>query len=227
MRTVTRAEIVSMARELADEQSSQFVTAAAVNAMLNGSVALWYGLVVRACPERFEKVQSITADGSASYNLPSDHMGTLSVELAISDLQSIDVPRIMFQERNHLSRAPGNRAIGYRLAADKLLLLPPPQSGTYRHVYVPTAPVLTQDSDTVDGVNGWEQLIVYDLAIKMRAKDEAAVTDLERQRDRVELEIEAAISERDMANPQRIVDVRRPFRYLVPGFRDPDFWFGR
>lgn len=208
-----------------------FVDDTELDGMINASYGLWHGMVAQAVPERFEAVDDITADGSASYALPADYYRTLAVEHVDSQGERGDLSRVMFRERNRFPQTTTGRAIGYRLSAGNLVLIPAPASGSYKHVYVTNAEVLSAGGDSFDGVNGWEEWIVYDVAIKMLLKEEAEASTLIFERNRIEKEIRAVSFDRDMANPRRIVDVRKkPMQYNVwglPGMTDPDFWFGR
>ena len=76
---------------------------------------------------------------------------------------------------------------------------------------------MTSDSDTVNGVNGWEEYIVVDTAIKMLAKEESDTRYLERQRERLLQRIEVMAQNRDYDQPESITDVMSG-RTLYDGF---------
>ncbi len=202
--------------------SNAFVDDTELEGMINASFGLWYQKVASACPERFEKdpPQSITADGSLSYTLPSDYGYTLAVEYQAQSGVYVDLPRISFRDRNKYSNAStSGPAIGYRLGNGVLALLPAPLSGAYRHWYVPTAPVLGDGTGgtvtSFDGVNGWEEWIVYDVAIKMLVKEESDASQLILERAKIEKEVNAAISDRDLMNPRAVVDTRSAKRWAA------------
>lgn len=195
-------------RELADEINSSFVADTELNGMINSSISQWYDLILEAVPERYETIQTITANGAASYALPAAHYKTLAVEYQSTDAY-VDIPRVQFRERNRFpTKASGSRALAYRLTKNDIALMPPPTSGTYRHLYAPTPTVLSQDTDTLDGVNGWEQWVVYDCAIKMLLKGESEILGMVAERERIERSLRRAAADRELANPKRIVDVR-------------------
>lgn len=57
----------------------------------------------------------------------------------------------------------------------KLAIFPPPsQAITYVVYYLPVATDLSSDSDTFDGVSGWEDFIVWDVVEKLAARDNYA-----------------------------------------------------
>lgn len=200
-----------------------FVSDTRLNEMINRSVGIWHGMLVKAVPERYEAVDTITANGATGYNLPADYLSTLAVEYQDSNNNYIDIPRAMFNERNYWPASqPFNIAAAYRTNATQLLLLPPPLEGDYRHIYVTCADTLSMDGDTVDGVNGWEEWIVYDVAIKMLLKIQDPVSELQVERARVEQSMQAAAADRNEGAPMRVQAVRRR-----PRERDWDFWIGR
>jgi hypothetical protein len=229
-RTFTRADIRTKARELADQEiadaldpDADYIDDTEANRMINDSLAAWHTLVAKAVPERFETEQTITANGATSYSLPANHYLTLGVDYQLADNCRVELRRVMAQERNVFGSSVYAQAEGYRLKGATLVLLPPPSSGTYIHVYVTAAPTLTDDSTTVDGINGWELWIVYDVAVKMRLKQGDDVEALVRDRDRIEAKIEAAAAEREAGQPSRVVDTRTGRWDRA----DPDFWAGR
>ncbi len=233
MRNVTLAQIRTRARELADQSNvgRPFVSEVNLNSMINASIGQWHSFVLRATPERFEAEQTITADGSAFYALPDDYFGTMAVDY-LNGNERVELRRAMFHERNdHGVAATSGQAEAYRLAGDSLYLLPAPTSGTYYHVYVTVAPVLTDANDTLDGINGWEQWIVYDVAIQLAGKEGTVGPWLLNQRKSIEMEMVKAGKQREMANAARVQDVR-PAHLRSPGagpqgHYDPDFWSGR
>lgn len=60
---------------------------------------------------------------------------------------------------------------------------------------------------TVDGVNGWEEYLVVDAAIKALQKEESDVSVLLAQKALLQRRIESAATNRDAAEPARVVDV--------------------
>lgn len=79
-----------------------------------------------------------------------------------------------------------------------------------RVMYVPSLDRDTSDGDNTayDGVNGWDQWIVLDVAIAIRTKEESDTAVLERERERVEARIREKYGKQDTAHPRTPVDVR-------------------
>lgn len=235
-RTTTLATIRRRARELADMEdtgSDNYVDDTELNGMINASLGLWHSMVATAVPERYEAEDDITATGAASYNLPADYYKTLAVEYVESDGDRRDLRRVSFRERNRFERSTSSTALGYRIVGSTIVLIPAPDSGSYKHVYVTHADVLSADGDTVDGVNGWEEWITFDVAIKLMLKEESDASHLIYERNRLTQEIQQAAADRNAGESRRVINVRRQrARYNVQGYHgfpgyDPDFWLNR
>lgn len=213
-RTVTLADLRTRARELADQEgdTAQFIDDTELNAYINASLGLWHTMVAQADPERFGAEDTITATGATSYALPADYLATLSVEYKYSNEWYIPLERSSIKETHIYKETTSDRAQAYRFWAGNLVLMPAPSSGTYRHRYVTHAGVLSADGDTVDGVNGWESWIYYDVAIKCMMKEESDASYLIAERNHIQHKIEKAAADRDYANPGRVVDVRQDRR---------------
>jgi hypothetical protein len=209
-RDVTVTVLLRQARELADEETATptvaFIDDTEALGMLNSSHGIWHGLLVKAVPERFETSETITGNGSAAYNLPARHLLTLAVDYQYSTNSFWPLTRIQPQDRTKYETT-GDPAEGYYLKAATLVLLPNPSSGTYRHTYIQNAATLTAN-DSVDGVNGWEQWLVYDVAIRMMIKGKHDPSALIIERDKLKAEIEASAADRDAGTPMRVVDTR-------------------
>lgn len=64
-------------------------------------------------------------------------------------------------------------------------------------------------SPFVDGVSGWEEYIICDVAIKCLAKEESDASVFMAQKLALEKRIEAAAENRDAGSPQTVADARR------------------
>lgn len=81
--------------------------------------------------------------------------------------------------------------------------------------YVPAITDLALDADTVDGVNGWEEYIVYFAARCMAEKDDQprVVADCTRGMERLQQRISKLAPMRDAFRAERVKDVRAAFPY--------------
>ena len=181
-------------------------------------------------------------DGSSSYLIagvaaPAFYK-LLGVDLQLATGQpatNITLKPFAFSERNRWTLATsavkfGNSNLRYRLAGSisgnaptqQLWLIPsPPASGqTIGVYYVPRLSPLALDADVVDGVSGWEELIVIDAAIKALQKEESDVSALMAQKEAMGRRIESAAENRDAGMPATVADVRSRGRGGAAGNED-------
>lgn len=79
---------------------------------------------------------------------------------------------VPFNERNKYSRQPGVPTAWANFQTAKVAIFPP-SSGAYSYVlwYLPVLADLSGDSDTFDGVAGWEDYIVWAVCTRLIARD--------------------------------------------------------
>ena len=219
MRTVTLAQLKRMARLYADERGggpAPFIGEDELRDLINSAVADHYDLLVHAGGhERYETVDTsiATVDGTATIDLPDDFYELLSLHLAwgtnqlerVEALDSIDDRRDLV---NHGVWARDS-AKAFRRRGALIEFFPTPNAATDVELrYVATAPVLTAENDTFDGVNGWERMIEYRVAGEMLAiagKSPSAMLALyETEREKIELLAHQSTA----SSPDRIRDVR-------------------
>lgn len=225
-RTVTWTNGLARIRELADIEGTSgtaYMSDAKLLAYANASRGVWHGMVTQADPQRYATSTDITATGAASYALPSDYFATLFVE-EVDGTTRRELEHIMPRERNKWGNDTGD-AEGYWVIGSTVRLVPLPSSGTYRHWYVTHAEEFSTGSDTVDGVNGWEEWIWLDVAIKVLLKQRSDVSQLTGIRDGIGREILSAAADRVKGDPVRTVDGgRNPLTGGGATGTDIDFW---
>lgn len=198
-RTVTLATLRQKAQQRADMENSTFLSTAEWNGLINDSAAELYDLLVDAYEDYFKSTYSFaTTANTANYTLPADFYKFLGLEQVTGTNQTITCEPFEYAERNH-----------YQLYNSAGI--------TFNLDYVPACPLLVADTDTFDGVNGWEEYIVIDAAIKARIKEESDVTDLGAQKAAMAKRIEDSAPNRDAGMGGRVVDVHRidPYYGLI------------
>jgi hypothetical protein len=102
--------------------------------------------------------------------------------------------------------------------------LPPPRVDFPAFVrYLPTCvravvgPDLVTPDVAYDGINGWEEFIIWDVAAKMVTKEERDAAPYLMQRAMVEKRIEALAGARNAGEPERVVDTRDWMRRAAAG----------
>lgn len=245
----TLLAVRTAARQRSDMVNSTFLTDAEFNANIQSSQQELYGLLVQAygndyfmagTPDLYYQFTTTTSssyvlpDGSTSYKL-SDNSTTAPAffKLLGVDLYTgaavppwVTLKPFMFGERNRGSTSgvlARSSNLCYRIAGDRLWLAPQPQSGlVLRLFYVPRLTLPTADSDVIDGVNGWEEFIVIDAAIKALQKEESDCSVLLMQKQAIVHRLESESQNRDAGSPARVVETRRD----VGGYGYAGLWQG-
>jgi hypothetical protein len=213
--TYTLAQIRTRVQRRADIESftNRFPTAE-LNDEINESLARLYGILVSARGVGYyEKTASpaiTTVAGTASYALPSDFMALISLETQING-SNVYLRQYNQQERPWLRNISdwslASMCPMYRLRGNNLDFAPVPNAVyTVNMYYIPSAPQLVNDTDTFDGISGWEEWIVLDVARKCLQKDDRDCTLVLAERAKVEDEIAKEASSRDAANAERVTD---------------------
>ena len=210
-RNFTVAQLSTKARERSDMVDSEFVTPAELRGYISASFTELYDMLIKTGLSYFESEDTIVTDGILSrFPLPADYYGTIGVDRDDGTGHRFMLHEFMVTERNRFQVQSTGFAIGYRVVGNELELLPrPPIGQTYQHLFVPAPADLTDDTDIVDGVSGWEEFIVVDAAIKMLLKEETSAVPLERERVRLIDRIQEASENRALATPRRVVDVHQ------------------
>lgn len=191
MRTRTLVQLIADVRQRADLVSSQFVTDLEITEYLNQSATDLYDLKVAARgQDYYEATYAITTvAGTPTYALPPDFYQMITVETDVGGFKVVMVP---FMRTEH----------------GKYSFLPLSGGRSITLYYVPACPRLVSSGDTFDGVNGWEELIVVDAAMKCLEKEESDVSALMARKAMLTERIQAMAPERDAGMPERVQAIR-------------------
>jgi hypothetical protein len=191
MSAINRAYLRNLARLYADGRpggSNGFVvdsdaTANAVSfdTLINGALAELYDLLVAARGHEYYATDATLSivSGTATYSLASDFYQLLSVRLEWGDGELEELTPAAVRQRTAFENtlAPWQRGSikAYRLrgtqaaSAQTMEFFPTPTTSvTARYRYIPAFALLDDDTDTFDGVNGWEKLVALKAAIEYR-----------------------------------------------------------
>lgn len=223
--TKTLAEIRTQVRQRADQENSKFISDSELLSYINASYAELYDILVSAFADYYISSETFTLSGTNLRALPSDFYKLRGVDYQISNGEWITLYKFNFERRNSKNREiirtyRGEPTRQYRLQGSNLRIEPENQAdGTYRIWYVPNFTALSADTDTVDGVNGWEEYIVVDAAIKCAIKDEMTdYTGLMAQKAALSKRIHDMAAERDAGEPEVIGDVQTDLFYFDEDF---------
>ena len=195
-------------------EQSQFVTDAEVDAYLNDSLADLYDQLVAAYGEDYYMSSFLitTLANVDSYPLPPAFYklsGVVRVDQNVSPERNMGtLDRWERRDTFQISNSLDYNYPRYRIVSNTIQFSPMPAVGlTIRLYYVPVSPVLVIDSDTFDGINGFEDWAVLDAAIKMGDKEEMDVSALRARKDRLERRIMDMGANRDANESARVTDV--------------------
>lgn len=213
MATYTLANLRTLAKQESDNVNQSFISDAEFNRYIQGSYNELFGLIVEAYgDDYFVQTPSagyqFTTDGvNNRYALPAAFFKLRGVDLQVqTPNQWTTLKPFTMAERNRLSGQNSN----IPMAGQVLQVL-----------YTPLPTLPAQDADTIDGVNGWEEYVIIDAAMKALAKEEADVSVLMARKQAMIRRLEAETQNRDSGMPHHIADTlfraRNGMRYRLDG----------
>jgi len=216
-RPVTLAALRDGARLRADMESSSFVTDAEVEGYVQASATWLYDLILSAWGERYFFFQDdvTTTVGKSYANLPDDFYRLLKVGW-VSGTATDPIRLEPYQDDEEWSDYWGvtggvwsrNSPPRYQLRGNRLYLDPDPTSvETLTVQYVPIMPEIDDTGPppvAFEGVNGWDEFIIIDVAIKLRIKEESDVRDLQTERQLQMQRIEQMAPRRDVGRTHKV-----------------------
>lgn len=215
MPLVALSELRARAREHADMENSKFVSDATLRRWLNVHLQRLYDLLVQANQDYAVTTQNMTVgSGANTIALPSTFYKLRGVDIDFAGTW-MPVKAFDFLERGRFQDSNYSRlyaTVRYRIEGNTLELLPAADApGTYRLKFVPYFAVLVNDSDTFDGINGFEEYAALGAAIYCKAREESSTKELSELKAELERQLLAMANTRDQGEPQRIVDVRSAY----------------
>ena len=188
-RTATLLNLRTWARQLSDTENDDSITDAELTALANRHYPEVYDLLIEAGPPEYfasTTTVSVTA-GVIQYPLQSDFRALLGVYVH----ESGD------ERRPIMPMSEGARG---RFKAPTL-------SATVTLEYIPAAGTLASNGDTVDGVSGWEELIVARMARDVMVKLEKDPSLVMANIAALEHRIKHRSKNRDRGQPRRVTDL--------------------
>lgn len=237
-RTRQLSDLRNDAYKLGDlENATTRFPASEVNYYINQGIAEFYDLLLRSIGEYFESQTTIITDGmNTVYPLPADFQRLLLAQVnlgwnfnGVLGDNNIGLYNFTLSERPELSSStPGwagqpfayhihggtptqaNTTQGTIPVQYAIEFLPKPSVNMHIQVYyVPTCPLLVNDNDTLDTINGWDVYASAFASKLMRIKDDLPTTAQDMLLNSMRERIEAAAPHRDQYSQRRVVDVRK------------------
>lgn len=216
MSSVTLAQIRLRSREKADMVNSKFIEPPEHLDLINESYFTWYDMIVSAFEDYFleEPTEFVLAAGVSQFPLPADFYKLAGIDKA-SDAGSdrfYPLRKTKWRERNRTENSFSTYALSpitsYRIIKDKILFTPKDGAlGSFKLWYIPVATPLVLETDSIDTYNGFENLLILDVAIKMLNKEESDPSMLMVERARIEKKMQDMLIDRDISGSERIEEV--------------------
>jgi len=236
-RPVTLSQLRLRARQQADMEFSKLSDDPEVDQYINDSAAEYYDLVVAQDPDYFLNPTPFAISlvaGTDTYGLPADFYKLRGVDTQLSATanQWVTLEPFNWKQRNLYNWAPVNwnilgvanvkyHLIGETNGVDQIKFIPPSlTSQSVRVWYVPACPTLVAETDSINGVNGWDEYIVVDAAIKLLQKEESDTSVLMARKAALLERINAMASGRDSGTAPTTVD-----KFSANSFPFPDDGF--
>lgn len=166
-------DMVTRCRQRAAMENQSGITDTEFKQYISTSWAELFSIVAETGLRYFETTYEIEADGSVSYDEPSNHMSTIGIDRIEPGGARYALTELMAHERNRYSGLTGT-AIAFAMVDDQVFLYPRPASGTYEMVYVqqPTDLASFEDDDVVDVVTpDGEAFVIWGVAVQALAKE--------------------------------------------------------
>lgn len=209
-RTETLANLRLRAQQAANMVNSNLVTTAEWTTLANAVYPELYELLIAAGTNISEKTVNLTVGTditSGAATLPTDFLGIRLVSRQLNLTQYVDLVEAMIREISRFL-VTSTFATHYRLSSNTLTFLPQPTASgqIYRLIYTPVPTLLVGDSDTVDGISGWEEFVVLGMAIGALEKIESDATPLIARQDKMRERIRQMVTLRNLSEARRVVD---------------------
>lgn len=176
-RSFTLAQIRTAVLGLCDAENDGNLVTAWLNTAISSSYSELVDLLVSSGLFYFRSTATLSysaVTGLAA--LPADFLATVSVWYEKDASRRLPLRAVSIRDAWKFKKTSVSRAFCFETVGTNIQLYPPPPSGqTYTLIYVPCAADLTSDGQTVDGVQGFEELIVVDAAIKVGIRQETDV----------------------------------------------------
>jgi len=209
-------DLIQEVRRRSDMENSGFVTDPEITNYINNSASELYDILVSRFEDYYTQLPlAFNIASGTTYTLPADFYKLRGVDKDFGGGDFASLSKFNFQERNRqnnsLSRALSRRPdVQYRIIGKELVITPTDTAtGDYRLWYIPQFDKLVDLTDELDTIQGWEEYVIVDAAIKCMQKEESDVSVLLVQKQALISRIEAMANNRDAGEPESITDVYR------------------
>lgn len=204
-RTSTLAVLRLAVQEHGQYENSADITTVMLNRFINEAIAECYDLLVQRWADYYvTRANVLFVVGTDLYTLPTDFYKLRKVEIA--DASASSGWRQLFPVDLSVSHQYGVASsieeYRYRLEQGSVVIVPTPATAeTIRLFYVPSAAMLTLDTDAFDGINGYEELVLQLAMKRCKAREELPTNDIDEEVARLTQRIRSAADGRDATEP--------------------------
>ncbi len=224
------------AQQRSDLLYSSNITTQEWNTYISNSYKWLYNLLVQKFGDDYfvQVPYSYTTSGTIdpvtqaqTLPLPDDFYKLLRAEVALNPadpnswitLKKFEAIQANLYNYPNVYTFYGITNLRYRLWGSNLQIVPITTAGqTIRIWYIPRPDQLINDTDILDGIADYEELIIADVCIKALTKQESDISVYAAQKVEIIRQIESAAENRDVGLPETVSDSRRMnFAWNDPG----------
>lgn len=162
-RTFTLAELRTAVKQRGGVEKSYDLTTSVLNGFINSAAAELQDILRKKGDDALVTSATLTTSiGSATVALPANFYKERLLQIADSSMASGWNKLLPFTlDESHRFGTVTGKNYRYRLQGGNIILSSTtPVVETLRLYYVPWSPIMTSDSDTLDGFNGYEELVI-------------------------------------------------------------------
>jgi hypothetical protein len=195
--------------------NSNFISDSELTSYINSSIGELYDIMIQSYGSDYfiSTDEYDTVASQEDYSLPTDFYKLKGVDAKLNNDKYFAIKKFNFNERNRFDKFGvwsllGIANIRYRLLGSNIRFTPVPDNETsIRLWYVPVAPKLSADTDTLNDFNGYHEYVIVDAAIKMLQKEESDVSVLLQQKLMLKRRLEESSQNRDAGVPESVSDI--------------------
>ena len=210
---ITLLDLRNACKDRADMQNSNFITDDEWNRYINSAAKELYEILILKGLQYTTTTDTISLNGTDdTYDLPSNFFKLVGVDHNINN-ETYPMEEYTFQNRNLYNQQNTQRYLRYRLVGEDMIRFnPKPNAQEITIWYDPVLATLSDDTDTLNGVNGWEEYVIVRSALWAKVKEESETGDLKQDIAFLRDRIETAAENRDLGPAGQVTDVRRDRR---------------
>jgi len=220
---VAVSAIITLARQLADMENTQFVTDTELVTYCDQAYREFYDLIINCFQNYAIKTANITlVSGQDDYTMPTDLLKLRLVRLTGISGKPLVLRKFNFEEMSRLTYSFFGYPVRYSTYnTDTIRMIPTPTNGANLEIwYVPTATAITNTAHTIEVYNGYDEYIAVLMAMRMAQKEESTYEMLALRKRDLEQRIKDSMEDYDYGQPEKMTDIAR----LNEGALYPFFW---